>query len=280
MKTENAGEPKAYQMSQSELRAVQLAELEMLKEVHRICEKHSINYCAIGGTALGAIRHKGFIPWDDDIDVAFLRKDYEKFRDVLESELNSENFYFQDQEKTPGYRWGYGKLRRKGTEFIRLGQEHMPYEQGIFIDLMPLDFVPDNYLFRCLHCFAAFLFRKSFWSEVGKHTAKGMEKFIYIILSKIPEKWLKNNFERFVRFSNRKETVFARLLLFPCATNNLGELVEFYKNTGDFIFENFTIKVPKDYEKYLTFIFGNYIELPPENKRKTHPISKLKLLYS
>jgi lipopolysaccharide cholinephosphotransferase len=274
--------PKVFpiHLSSQELRSVQLTELEMLKEAHRICEKHGISYCAIGGTALGTIRHKGFIPWDDDIDIAFLRKDYEKFRVILETELNTEKFYFQDQKKTKGYCWGYGKIRRKGAEFVRLGQEHMPYEQGIFIDIMPLDFVPNNYLFRCLHTFVAFLFRKAFWSRVGKYTAKGMEKFIYGILIKIPEKWLKNNFEKFVKFSNRKETKFARLLLFPCATSNLGEPVEFYKNTDNFVFENFTIKAPKDYEKYLTFMFGNYMELPPENKRKTHPVSKLKLLSS
>ena len=111
-----------YHLSKKELRDVQLIELEMLIEVDRICRKCGIKYCISAGTMLGAVRHGGFIPWDDDADVAFLRPEYEKFRKACETELDTDKFYFQDYRNTKGYRWGYGKLRRKGTEFIRLNQ--------------------------------------------------------------------------------------------------------------------------------------------------------------
>ena len=124
---------KGYNMTSEELRAVQLVELELLCEVDRICRKCGITYRIVAGTLLGAVRHGGFIPWDDDADVAFLREEYEQFRAVCETELDTSRFYFQDHRNTLGYRWGYGKLRRKGTEFIRLNQEHMPYEQGILL---------------------------------------------------------------------------------------------------------------------------------------------------
>ena len=139
-----------YMMSSDELRAVQLTELELLCEVDRICRKCGITYRIVAGTLLGAVRHGGFIPWDDDADVAFLREEYEQFRSACETELDTSRFYFQDHRNTPGYRWGYGKLRRKGAELIRLNQEHMPYEQGIFIDLFPVDNVQDNILFSQL----------------------------------------------------------------------------------------------------------------------------------
>ena len=155
-------------LSPEQLREVQLTELEMLTEVHRICQKREIPYVIIAGTLLGAVRHGGFIPWDDDVDVALLRKDYERFRRACEEELDTERFVFQDDRNTPGYRWGYGKLRRKNTLFLREHQENMPYFQGIFLDVFPLDEVPRNYLRRAGWQAACFLIRKCLWARVGK----------------------------------------------------------------------------------------------------------------
>lgn len=101
------------------LRKIQLIQLEMLQEVDRICKKHNIYYNIIAGTLLGAVRHGGYIPWDDDADVALLRNEYEKFRKVCRVELDRTKYYFQDHKNTKGYRWGYGKLRRKNTLFLR-----------------------------------------------------------------------------------------------------------------------------------------------------------------
>ena len=123
-----------YIMTQDELHKLQKIEIELLQEVDRICKKCGIHYNMVGGTMLGAIRHGGHIPWDDDADIGFLRAEYEKFRRACKTELDTKRFYFQDIRDTDGYRWGYGKLRRKGTKFVRLGQEFMPYEQGVFID--------------------------------------------------------------------------------------------------------------------------------------------------
>ena len=79
---------KAYQISNEELKKLQRIELEMLIELDRICRKHQVSYSLDGGTLLGAVRHKGFIPWDDDIDVIMLRPEYEKFRSACERELD------------------------------------------------------------------------------------------------------------------------------------------------------------------------------------------------
>ena len=103
------------QLDKSTLRKLQLVELEMLIELDRICRKNNIKYTIIGGTLIGALRNKGFIPWDDDIDVAMLRSEYEKFRDACKKDLDKTRFYFQDHRNTKGYRWGYGKLRRKDS---------------------------------------------------------------------------------------------------------------------------------------------------------------------
>lgn len=267
-----------YQLSEQELRAVQLIEVEMLQEIDRICKKCNITYCISAGTQLGAVRHGGFIPWDDDADIAFLRPEYEKFREACEKELDKERFYFQDYRNTPGYRWGYGKLRRKGTEFVRLYQEHMPYEQGIFVDIMPYDNVPDAYLSRKLHNFQCFVYRKCFWAPLGKMQAKGLEKLAYQILSKIPENKLYGSFGKFTERCNKKETKRIRIFSFPVPGTENGYWRSCFQELVPVMFEQIELVGMKDYDTYLSYKYGAYMILPPMEKRKVHPVSRLKLL--
>ena len=268
---------KEYYMTPEDLRAVQLIELELLCEVDRICRDFGITYRIVAGTLLGAVRHGGFIPWDDDADVAFLRNEYEQFRVACEHALDTSKFYFQDHRNTPGYRWGYGKLRRKNTEFVRLNQEHMPYEQGIFIDLFPYDYVPDNKLLRQIHCFSCFLYRKAFWSPVGIIASKGINRIAYKLLSYISDNRLYGSYERFIESSNRRESGWIRILTFPAPTWDHGYKRKWADETSVYVFEGVSLLGPKEYNDYMTFKFGDYMSLPPENERKTHPISKLKL---
>ncbi len=259
------------------LRKVQLTQLEMLVEVDRICKKCDIHYNVIAGTLLGAVRHGGYIPWDDDADVAFLRSEYVKFREACKTELDTSRFEFQDHETTEGYRWGYGKLRRKDTLFLREHQENMPYFQGIFIDLFPLDGVPDNYLFRCFHNFKCFCIRKVLWSEIGKNADKSkLKRSVYLVLSSIsPEKVFKSYDKLTKQNLNSK---WVRILTFPTPNNVFGYKRKWYENSSDIVFEGKTFRSITEYDEYLSFKFGEYMKLPPESKRKTHPVSKLKLL--
>lgn len=270
------GQP--YNLSKEELRQVQLIEVEMLVEIDRICKKCGIQYCISAGTQLGAVRHQGFIPWDDDADIAFLRPEYEKFRDACETELDRERFYFQDYRNTQGYRWGYGKLRRKGTEFIRLQQEHMPYEQGIFVDIMPYDNVPDSYILRKIHTFQCFLYRKSFWAPLGRMQAKGLEKAIYCLLAQISDEKLYASYGRFVEKCNRKETKRIRINTFPVPGHENGYPRSCFIDLVPMTYENITVMGMRDYHTYLSYKYGDYMQLPPESKRKIHPVSKLTLI--
>lgn len=267
-----------YQLSDDELHAVQMIEIEMLQEIERICKKFHIQYCISAGTQLGAIRHQGFIPWDDDADIAFLRPEYEKFRKICETDLDKERFYFQDYRNTPGYRWGYGKLRRKGTEFIRLKQEHMPYEQGIFVDIMPYDNVPDEYLRRKLHNFKCFLYRKCFWAPLGKQQASGLQKIAYELLDKVPDDVLYVSFGKFIEKCNKKETKRIRIYAFPVPGKEYGYLKSCFTDLIPTVFENVVLMGMRDYDTYLSYKYGDYMSLPPIERRKVHPVSKLKLL--
>lgn len=268
-----------YVLSDEELKQVQDIQKELINEVKRICKKCNIHFGMVGGTMLGAIRHKGYIPWDDDADIGFLRTEYEKFREACKSELNHEKYYIQDLRDTEGYRWGYGKLRRKNTEFTRLHQEFMPYEQGISIDLMPFDNVPDGWLTRRLHFFRCFIYRKLFWSEVGSRAEQKIKiRIIYKLIRLIPMKQVIKSYQRFIDTSQKKKTKLVRILTFPTPKGVYGYERRWYTQLGMYRFDDMMLPGARDYDGYLKIKYGNYMELPPVDKRKIHPISKLKLL--
>lgn len=267
-----------YRLTPEELEGVQAVQMELIGEVKRICEKCGIHYNMVGGTMLGAIRHRGYIPWDDDADIGFLRTEYEKFREACKGELNHEKYYFQDCRDTAGYRWGYGKLRRKGTEFVRLGQEFMPYGQGIFIDLMPFDNVPDGWAAKRVHFLRCFLYRKLFWSRVGSREEKNpVKRLLYLVMQTVPMRHVLGSYQRFIDAGRGKRTRLVRILTFPTPKGVYGYEREWYTQLGKYRFGDMVLPGARDYDGYLRVKYGNYMELPPAEKRKTHPVSKLKL---
>lgn len=268
-----------YHISEDELKVIQNIQRELIGEVNRICKKHGIKFNMVGGTMLGAIRHQGYIPWDDDADIGFLREEYEKFREICKVELDPEKYYMQDLRDTEGYRWGYGKLRRKNTEFIRLNQEHMPYEQGIFIDLMPFDNVPDGWVSKRVHFLRCFLYRKIFWSEIGKGSEKNQwKRFLYRLINHIPMKAVVKSYQKFISRGSKIVTRTVRILTFPTPRGVYGYDRKWYTDLEIYPFDNMTLPGAKDFDGYLTVKYGDYMKIPSPEKRKVHPISKLKLL--
>lgn len=279
-KSKGIGESKwMIELDNTTLRQIQMIELEMLIEVDKICKKNNIKYTIIGGTLLGAVRHGGFIPWDDDADVAMLRSEYERFCEVCKKELNEQKFYLQTMDNTKGYRWGYAKLRRKGTLFLREHQEHMPYEQGIFLDIFPIDGTPDNVLLRKFHNFRCFCVRKILWSAVGRNAGKSnFERFIYNILYRIPETTVKKWYRGLILKKKAATTKIVRTLTFPAPKKLNGYYRKWFAETNPISFEGHLFEGVKEYEEWLTYEFGDYMQIPPENKRKAHPVTEIKLI--
>ena len=259
------------------LRKIQMVELELLKEADRICRKNDIHYNIIAGTLLGAVRHQGFIPWDDDADIALLREEYERFVEACKRDLDHSKYYFQDHRETEGYRWGYGKLRKKETLFLREYQEEMPYEQGIFIDVFPLDSVSDWKPIRKWQDLKCFLLRKILWSPVGqKAETNGCKRLVYRLLAKIPEQRAKNMLDRMIASSHRPGK-WVRILMFPTPNQECGYRREWYEYSDEILFEDHSFIGIRNYDDYLLFKYGDYHVLPPLEKRKIHPVSALKL---
>ena len=275
---------KQYILNPEEFRRLQLVQLETIVEFDRVCRKHHINYVISSGTMLGAVRHKGYIPWDDDADIMMLREDYERFKTVM-NDLNPDVCFFQDHTTDPEYRWGYGKLRRTGTEYVRLGQEHVKCKTGINIDIFPYDDVPLSTMGQMIQDFYCYCCRKILWSEVGKVNCHGFWKFWYSLLSKIPRdrvfKWL----SYYTKNSRNDSPNKVRLLCFTAIgklyckhplKDRYGVPKRWFTERAEYEFEGHLLMGTKDYDECLTFWFGDYMKLPPVEQRAQHaPVSSI-----
>ena len=271
---------KTQEISGEALRKLQYIELEMLIEVDRICRKHAIEYSLDGGTLLGAVRHKGFIPWDDDIDVVMLRPQYERFRATCQTELDVARFFLQDETTDPYYRWGYAKLRRNGTVFVRVGQEHSKARGGIFIDIFIYDHVPDGYWARRLHLFACYLVRKILYAEIGRRNAsnvflRGWYSFLY----NIPRGYAFRIRDGLAAWGNASVTELCRHLTYPYKRSRYGLPRKCFDSYKEIEFEGLIFRAFSDADVYLSALYGDYMQLPPIEKRRPHlEVTKIKFV--
>ena len=262
----------AYEISNEELKQLQRVELEMLIEVDRICKQHHIKYSLDGGTLLGAVRHKGFIPWDDDIDLIMLREEYVKFKKACEQDLDTKRFFLQDYETDKNYRWGYAKLRRNNTKFIRLGQEHLKQNAGVFIDIFVADNVPDNFIIKRLHHSLCFLIRKTLYSEVKRQlTTNPFSKGINGLLCMIPRDGVFGVRNWLAKVSNRKRTelISHYTLQYPKSCK-YGLPRKCFDEFIELEFEGRKFPGFKEYDCYLSGHYGDYMKLPPKEQQIPH----------
>lgn len=254
------------------LRELQMIQLECLVELDRICRENSINYSIDGGTLLGAVRHKGFIPWDDDIDIIMLRKDYERFFEICKTQMDSERFFLQEHRTDPNYNVGYPRIRRNNTLYRRAGHEHMKYHNGVFIDIFVLDNVPDNKLLRKFHRLLCFCNRKILWSKTGKKLAPTLLWRIWFnIVSLIPMDFAFWCNDKIAESCNRKKTELVRHNTHPYPNPKVcgyGIPANLLNEFTELEFEGTNFRAVKNYDKYLTMLYGDYMKMPPIEKQK------------
>jgi len=269
----------AAHLQQDALQKLHIVLLDMLSEIDRICRKNKITYSLIGGTLLGAVRHGGFIPWDDDVDVFMMRDEYIKFREACINDLDSTKYFLQDSTSDSDYRWGYSKLRRKDSEFVRVGQEHMKMKTGIFIDIFIGDNVPDFYPIRLIHAFYCFILRKILYAQTGYISSKSfITRNIYRLLYIIPASFSFKRLETLAKRYNKKTTKYIRSLTFPTPKGGrFGFLSRWYTKTMDIDFEGRQFRTICDYKEYLEFKYGDYMQVPSITERQWHPASILRL---
>ena len=256
------------------LEKVQQILLGYLLEIDRICKKHHIKYFLAGGTLLGAIRHHGFIPWDDDADVMMLREDYDKFQQVAKQEL-PDNIFVQLPTTEKGNYNPFTKLRINNTMFATEFTGHfMEMHNGIFFDVLSHDRTGQHGWSQKLHLMVTMLTRSVVFNKWGNTDVKGGGK--HPIICKIVSKakylipmpfavWAQNRSLEF--FRNRKTEY-----LYDGMGRNLkrGAFPAKWLEEAVYVdFEGYQFPVPKEYDKYLTYLYGDYMQMIPVSQRRT-----------
>lgn len=252
----------------TELQKMHRIQLDLLMEIHRICEAYSISYILEGGTLLGAVRHSGPIPWDDDADVSMLREDYERFCAIAPREL-PEWCFLQTHDSDAGYRWGYGKLLDTRTRYVRVGQEHMHMRQCVWVDIFPFDGVPQNSLVFTLHDAFCYCLRKTLWSEVGRlHGENWLIRQWYFLLSRVPKRRIFGLLALLEKQWPANKADRLRCLCFPLPKRGAAFEKRWFVELGSVSYCGKYFPAPEDLDGFLKHLFGNdYLTYPPEEQQ-------------
>lgn len=259
----------------TELRNIQLLQLMIAKEVKRICELHKIQYFMIGGTLLGAVRHKGFIPWDDDLDFGFVRSDYERFLEVCKTDLSDE-YFLQTWDTDPEYALPFAKIRLKGTHFVEknTGKAHL-CEDGVFVDLFPFDKCknPDKRQVKTAFYQRLLLMKNGY--DIA-HDGGMLKKAVYAGIKAVSLFFSRASIQRALQTSSMKDN--GSDCDYLCNHYGGRILASFASDLIPMPFEDDTFCAFSAYDEYLTAIYGDYMTPPPEDKRENyHGITRVEL---
>ncbi len=263
-------------INNEELQRLHEVQIEILKEVSSFCKKNDITYFLVGGTLLGAIRHKGFIPWDDDIDIGMLRDDYEKFLKLFPHDKTSK-YYVQALEIDKNYWNCFAKVRKSNTLVLEEKIKNLDLNKEINIDIFPFDYV----------------------ASADYNKIKIRAGFIRILRDSIHlKRHIKSNNDCHHKILSRILTIFSVQTLYKIQlklmtkdkkqdSQNIACYVGDYNVEKEFNlidvflplkkgeFEKLEFNIPNKPQIYLEKIYGNYMELPPVEKRVTHGIIKI-----
>lgn len=256
----------------NELEKLKKIELDILKQFIKICDELNLSYFAVGGTLIGAVRHKGFIPWDDDIDVSMPRRDYDIFVEKAAGLLDG-GYFLQTSETDEEFPMNYAKLRNSNTAFIEKALKNLNINHGIYIDIFPLDKYPENKSGRILLKLKNSVYfskmNEAYYFEKSKDTLK--IKFIHI-LSNIFCRDIKDALKKRGRLIRKYNNTASKLITNYSGAYGEREVVSerLFEDFEYKDFEDIKIRVPKGYDEYLKNIYGDYMALPPKEKQKPH----------
>ena len=258
---------------------LQKKELEIFKAFAKVCEKHHLQYFLVGGSALGAIRHKGFIPWDDDIDVGMPRKDYDKFVE-LQAEFECTPYFIQTWKSDPHYIYNYGKLRDSSTTFIENTYTNHRINHGVWIDIFPIDgfsktikprekfkkkilYIWLNVYFAYLPALMKHIRKSTFFKDLFFNIVAGL--FYIFDIAHYRNKYI----DRYAKKISLKECKMAGNL-FGFNMKREAMPIELFQEYVKLPFEDIEVNVLKDYDTYLRNLYGDYMKLPPVEKQVGH----------
>lgn len=240
--------------------------LSIAKDIDKMCRDNGIKYYLFGGTALGAKRHKGFIPWDDDLDIVFDPDNYNKFIALCKSNLDTDKYSLQEG----GVDWPehFSKIRLKGTHIKEYGDYYTNKDMdGIFVDIFRVDNAPDAKMARALQYFWGKLLLTYAMKEKGYKAESIVKKAINVLASTMRFKPLHAFAHRQYYKYNDRSTNWTSDVMGRTRWNNAFIPRSVYGEPTEVEFEDTKLLAHQDLDKYLTISYGDYMKLPPEDKR-------------
>lgn len=259
------------------LNKVHEIELEIMDYIHKLCVENNIKYSLGYGSLIGAIRHNGFIPWDDDIDIIMPREDYNRFKKIW-YENNHDGFFLQDIDVEEEFTQNFMKIRKENTVYLQYSEENLNYHKGIFVDIFAFDRIANKgyqriyqYIFGAINLL---LCRKH-----NSDTNNKIQLLIENCILKLPKKTKKKlrdySFSVLQKYNSNKNLKYYENSTMSSLkyhfSNNVFDHLELYP------FENKKYYVTHDYDEMLKILYGNYMEFPPKEERTwKHPPVEIK----
>lgn len=265
-------------MTRDEIIKLRRAQLMIAREIKRICDANNINYFLDAGSMLGAVRHNGFIPWDDDMDFGMCCDDYARFIAIAPAKLD-EKFFLDNYETNPNNPYVFSKVRLKGTTYIEsIGNADFEHNE-IFVDIFPYYYISDNKFARRTEGFQMALLAQAIMSKSGYKVwkGKGLKKRLKFLPIDVLGKLCTRQFLRkkvSYLYSKHRNTEMMGIQSGSCYSYwFFPESV--LRKTIEHTFEDDIFNIPQDYNFFLKRAYGDYMKLPPESERVTHKIQCL-----
>lgn len=261
-------------MEELTLNEIQKASLGVLLKFHEICEKHNLTYYLAYGTLIGAVRHGGFIPWDDDVDVWMPRDDFDRFKAICNEE-NMQPYKLCTRSNTKNYTYYIPRFANMEYKYVTTSKNVKDFDIGVFLDIYPLDNYPDEEkkekLFKKID-----KINRNYAIYVNGRSSSNVLKTFFKILIHFVLRLAHNN-----HYSSNVDNKIDKLIKANTISNDkLGMYAwestvdgkyaykkEYFNNKMLMKFEEYKFWVPKEYDEILKYYYGNYMELPPENER-------------
>lgn len=247
-------------------------ELDLLNKLSEICKKYDIHFCLFAGSLLGAVRHKGFIPWDDDLDVCMDRYNYEKLLNVPSKEFEHP-YFLQHSLSDRKYFFGYARLRNSLTTGIIIENKHKDYNNGIYIDIYVVDGLPNNNLgvnklILVRDMWERFLYE--YYVDYSKYI--GVKKSVHYLLQKFVRVFfdyesLVKNYNKAISSYSSKANRLASITHPKSIFSKVWIQKEYLQEVMWVQFENIVAPIPKEYDSVLKTCYGDYMVFPPKEKR-------------